>query len=159
MTSKEYLTAKTVNTSIRNFVKNSQHTQDEKKILDIKNMLVEAFNQGVMSLIGSRKALSKETKLGKSKLITKYLPDTFANDDIAKQLIESVMEAIKLNSTNYKLNIGYEELLPEDIKIIIQIAYAIGVTSAFEITDDEEMKSLYLANADRFIMHGTNGDK
>jgi hypothetical protein len=53
---------------------------------------------------------------------------------------------------------GYESLVSDDIKKVIQIVYAIGITAGFDISSDPDLKSIYQANVERFIKHGAGNN-
>ena len=154
----EYVNSVNVNESIKRYKKKKKNFSDEKKTSEIKDMITNAYNYGVFSLLNDRKASKDKTKLDKTKEITAYLPDRFTNSDIGEQLTTSVMQSIKTNSSNYILNIGYETIIPDDIKKVLQIAYAIGITTGFDISSDPELKSIYQANIERFIKHGAGNN-
>ena len=154
----EYVNSVNVNESIKRYLKDEKNFSDEKKTSEIKDMITNAYNYCVFSLLNDRKASKDKTKLDKTKEITAYLPDRFTNSDIGEQLTTSVMQSIKTNSSNYILNIGYETIIPDDIKKVLQIAYAIGITTGFDISSDPELKSIYQANIERFIKHGAGNN-
>ena len=154
----EYVNSEDVNDSIKRYLKDEKNFSNDKKTSEIKNMITSAYNYGVFSLLTDRKASKDKSKLDKTKEITAYLPDMFKNSDMGNQLTESVMQSIKTNSSNYILNIGYETVLPDDIKNVIQIAYAIGITAGFDISSDPELKTIYQSNIERFLKHGAGGN-
>ena len=117
----EYVNSVNVNESIKRYLKDEKNFSDEKKTSEIKDMITNAYNYGVFSLLNDRKASKDKTKLDKTKEITAYLPDRFTNSDIGEQLTTSVMQSIKTNSSNYILDIGYETIIPDDIKKIVYI--------------------------------------
>lgn len=150
----EYVNSADVNESIKKYLKDDKNYSEERKTFEIKNMITNGYNYGVFSLLNDRKVSKDKSKLDKTKEITAYLPDIFKDSEMGKQLTNSIMEAIKTNSSNYILNIGYETILPDDIKKVIQIAYALGITAGFDISSDPELKSIYQTNIERFIKHG-----
>lgn len=154
----EYVNSADVNDTIKKYLKDDKNFSDERKASEIKNMITSAYNYGVFSLLTDRKVSKDRTKLDKTKEITAYLPDMFTNSDMGEQLTTSVMQSIKTNSSNYILNIGYETIIPDDIKKVLQIAYAIGITAGFDISSDPELKSIYQANIERFIKHGAGNN-
>jgi hypothetical protein len=94
----------------------------------------------------------------KSKEMTGFLPAHFKNTDTGKKLIELFMQELLNNTTDYTLNIGYEETLPTCIEKILRIAYSVGITTGFEIASDKELKSIYSSNVERFLNSGKVGE-
>lgn len=158
MISDEYLKSSAVKENIDRLVRDSSETTDERKKSEILSLVIEGFNYGVFSMLESKKAMNEKTLLQKSKEITSYLPDNFVSSETGKGLVDSLQECVKTNSKNYILNIGYEPIIAEDFSRILQIAYAIGITTGFSIAEDEELKDMYSANIDRFIKHGSGGN-
>lgn len=150
----EYVNSVEVESEIKDFLKNEKDYSNERKTTEIKNMIATAFNYGIFSLLNERKVIKNMSTIEKSKELTTYLPSVFKDSDMASQLVNSIMESIKTNSSNYTLNIGYEAIVPEDIKKVIQIVYAMGITAGFDISSNPDLKSFYQVNIERFIKHG-----
>lgn len=154
MTVGEYLASETFKKTIEDFVSNAKLETAGKTRSNYNMVAAEAFNEGIVSMITARDK-PKRGSLEKSSELTKMLPDCFCKGDMGATATTSIIDAIKSNQTEGILNIGYEELMRREIENIIRIVYAIGVTTGFEIADDDDYRSMYLANKDRFILHGS----
>jgi hypothetical protein len=150
----KYLNSDALNKAINDYAGNAKLETTGKTLSNFKAIAADAFNEGIMSMI-SQKNAPKKGSLEKSKELTQMLPDFFCRSDLGQTAIKNIIESINSNQTESVLNIGFEELVRRDIENMIRIVYAIGVTTGFEVASDADYKSMYLANKERFIMHGS----
>lgn len=159
MNTNDLVNSEIFNNQIIDIVRNRDIVSENKQISDIKNLIIQGFNYGIVSVKETTDKNKKSTILKKSKEISNMLPDNFVKSPLGKQLVSSVLESVKGLSENSVLNIGYEPILETDIEKIIIMAYAIGITTGFEISEDSDYKSMYASNTDRFIKHGIGDTK
>lgn len=159
MQSDVYMNSKVILETIQEIIKGKDDYTDNQIIQSIKSMILDAFNAGRISCMEDREKLSKETLQKKSKEVTQFLPANFKKTETSKQLVNTVQETILANSEDYVLNVGYEPIVEDTINKVLQIAYAIGITTGFEIASDPDMKSIYSANVERFMKSGLSGNK
>lgn len=151
----DYLSSNSFKEEVHRAATNAKLNTPQKVEADIRTIASEAFNEGIMSLLKFKSVAKNEGTLEKSREVTQMLPDNFIKNETGLQAINGLMQAVISNQEDGLLNIGYESLLKTEIENYIRIVYAIGVTSGFEIADDEDYRNLYLSNKQRFIMHGS----
>ncbi len=154
MTLEQYLNSDALKRAIEDYAENAKLETAQKTITNFQTIAASAYNEGVVEMISKGKPVKKGS-LEKSKELTKMLPDQFCKGEMGKVAVNNILAAIDTNQTEGILNIGYEELVKREIENIVRIIYAIGVTAGFEIADDEDFRSMYLVNKNRFIMHGS----
>lgn len=155
MSINEYLSSPSFKDEVHNAAMNAKLNTPQKVEADISTIASEAFNEGIMSLIKFKSTSKDAGTLEKSKEITQMLPDNFIKNETGLRAINGLMQSVISNQEDGLLNIGYESLLKKEIENYIRIVYAIGITTGFEIAEDEDYKNLYLSNKQRFIMHGS----
>ena len=160
MQSNDYAKSAAFKSRIDEIIKNVKDEDcDEKQLENILNrVILDAFNDGIISNMTEKKKLSEETLKKKSKEVTSFLPAHFKSTDSGKKLAQIVMDEIVSNTTDYVLNVGYEPVLIDAINKVLQVAYSIGITTGFEISSDPDMKSIYTANVERFMKSGMPGN-
>lgn len=160
MTSSDFVRSDAFKNRVQEVIKTLNDEDTTPSILEpiLTRILLDSFNDGIIANMGEKEKISKETLLKKSKEITKLLPAHFKNTDVGKKINETILQEILNNTTDYVLNIGYESVLQDAIAKTISIAYAIGITTGFEIASDKEMKSIYTSNQERFMNSGKIGE-
>lgn len=154
----DYVNSTSVNSEIETYIKDEKNFDKNRKIQELKSIVSNAYNYGAFSIMNDRKASQEKTMLSKSKEVTAYFPDNFKKSEMGKQLNDLIMASILTNSQGSVLNIGYEEILPDDISRALQIAYAIGLSVGFDISSDPDLKSIYQSNIERFLKHGAGNN-
>lgn len=156
MQSDDYLKSNKVKTQVDEICRDIKEDDFSENMLRnlLSRILVESFNDGIISNMTERQRLSSETLRKKSKNITSYLPAHFKNSETGKKLMKVIKDGIMDNTTDFVLNIGYEPNIEDIINKTLQIAYSVGITTGFEIASDPEMKSIYTANVERFLKSG-----
>lgn len=160
MQSSDFLKSNAFITRLNKILKDTKaddYTDDQLKNM-ISNILLDTFNDGIISNITERKKVSEQTLQKKSKEVTGFLPAHFKNSEVGKKLLSTIQSDIIANTTDYVLNVGYEPVLDESINNALQIAYSVGITTGFEISSDPDMKSIYTANVERFMKSGIPGN-
>ncbi len=159
MTSNDFVNSIAFKNRVEQIIQSAIEEPDEKVLKGlISTALLDSFNDGIIANMTEKTKVSKETLLKKSKEMTGFLPAHFKNTDTGKKLIELFMQELLNNTTDYTLNIGYEETIPICIEKILRIAYSIGITTGFEIASDKELKSIYSSNVERFLNSGKVGE-
>ena len=160
MQSSDYAKSASFKSHIEEIIKNAKDEDcTEKQLENILNRIIlDAFNDGIISNMSEKKKLSEETLKKKSKEVTSFLPAHFRKTESGQKLVQVVMDEIMSNTTDYVLNVGYEPVLQDTINKILQVAYSIGITTGFEIASDPDMKSIYTANVERFMKSGMPGN-
>ena len=159
MTSNDFVNSVAFKKRIDQIIQSATEDPDEKVLHGlIATALMDSFNDGIIANMTEKTKVSKETLMKKSKEMTGFLPEHFKNTDTGKKLIELFMHELFNNTTDYTINIGYEETLPACIEKILRIAYSIGITTGFEIASDKELKSIYSSNVERFLNSGKVGE-
>lgn len=149
-----YLSSEYFNNTISHYLENIQYEDLSKIRSDFVSTASEAFNEGIMSMI-QKKGAPSLSDFEKGQELSKLLPDIFVKGKVGQEAAKSILESIKMNQREYILNIGYETLVKRDIENTLRIVYALGVSTGFDISEDPEYKEMYLANKDRFILHGS----
>lgn len=124
----------------------------------ISKLIMESFNDGILSNISTKKVISEKTLKQKSKEITGFLPAHFKNSETGISLNKLILDEVLANTTDYVLNVGYEPVLKEVIDKALQVAYSIGITTGFEIASDSGLKDIYTSNVERFMKSGIPGN-
>lgn len=155
----EYLDSEAFKKEVKRASTNAKFNTPKKIESDIGIIASEAFNEGIMSIIKFKNVSKDVGDIEKSKELTQMLPDNFIKGEMGLQAINGLLQAVISNQEDGVLNIGYESILRAEIENYIRIIYAIGVTSGFEIADDQNYRNLYLVNKQRFIMHGAETKK
>jgi hypothetical protein len=158
MTLEQYLNSDALKRAIEDYAENAKLETAQKTITNFQTIAASAYNEGVVEMISKGKPVKKGS-LEKSKELTQMLPDNFIKGEMGLQAINGLLQAVISNQEDGVLNIGYESILRAEIENYIRIIYAIGVTSGFEIADDQNYRNLYLVNKQRFIMHGAETKK
>lgn len=150
-----YLNSKSFESLLKQFTSNIKLETEGKVKANAVAIASDAFNEGIFSIISAKSKLSSKGSLEKSNEITKLLPDNFIKSELGLQSISGIMNSIASNQNDGILNIGSEALIKRDVENFIRIVYAIGITTGFEIASDQDYKDMYLANKNRFLMHGS----
>lgn len=159
MQSDEYIVSEEVEAEIKQFLSNQKVTNDAKKTLDIKDMILKSFNMGFFSSLKSKKAVTGMGDIEKTQEITSYMPVKFKDSDSGQLVTDRVMESILACTTDYVLNIGYEDIVRKSVSDAIMFAYSIGITAGFDIARDKNLSVMFQENLDRFIRKGVVGEK
>lgn len=150
-----YLSSTSFKTMLKQFTTNTKFETTEKVEANAIGIASDAYNEGIFSIINKSKTFTNKSPIEKSSELTSLLPDNFIKGESGKQAINGIMSSIESNQQDGLLNIGYEALIQRDVENFIRIVYAIGLTSGFEIADDPDCREIFLANKNRFLLHGS----
>ena len=150
-----YIASDFFNNLLEKNTENIKFESQDKIKSDISLIAANAFNEGIHSIIQKQHSPITLGSFEKSEELTKLLPDFFVKNKIGQEAVKSILESIKMNQHEFILNFGYESLVKQDVENMIRIIYAIGVSTGFDIADDKDFKAMYIANKERFILHGS----
>lgn len=104
----------------------------DKKILEL--LVSDAYNNGKMAGAKATKISLNDAETKElSEKFTNYLPENFISSDECNFFFEGLLNIIANNSTNYKLNVGFEKTFAEDSKQVLKACYTNAIANMLEV--------------------------
>lgn len=137
------------------FVKNliSSFCEDiEGKGIDVIKMNLESLIE--YSYDSGRSTINENissSHIVKSKEITEIIPENYIYSDQCKDIIKFLIEAVKDNTTNNRLNLDFDMIYGKEVLAALRTVYSLAIANCFDILKDDYKKKLFLSNRERIL--------
>lgn len=150
MTGSAFCKTKIISKLIDNFLKNVNSKSTSRLKSDLYNIISYTYDTGRSEV--NEVVIASEYE--KSKELTDIVPENYIYSEECAEVVRYLINSIKLNSTNNRLNINFDKEFSKDALNAIKAVYALAIANSFEIVKDEYKRKSFIANRER-ILNGT----
>lgn len=147
MTGSSFCKTKVISKLIDNFLENVDSKSTNRLKGDLQNIISYTYDTGRSDV----KEVVIASEYEKSKELTDILPENYIYSEECAEIVRYLINSIKSNSTNNRLNINFDKEFSKDVLNSIKAVYALAIANSFEIVKDEYKRNAFIANRERIL--------
>lgn len=147
MTGSSFCKTKVISKLIDNFLENVDSKSTNRLKGDLQNIISYTYDTGRSDV----KEVVIASEYEKSKELTDILPENYIYSEECAEVVRYLINSIKSNSTNNRLNINFDKEFSKDVLNSIKAVYALAIANSFEIVKDEYKRNAFIANRERIL--------